>query len=150
MGKPRFAEGEIEIREAAEPDVAALTLLLAERGFDYPTKIVDVRERFLELYREGDRILVAVRDSNVIGMVTLHRTRFLHRRPDGRIVSLVISESHRSRGAGAFLVKAAEAIFREWGCGRVEVTSGNQREGAHRFYLRSGYSIEAKRFIKRL
>jgi GNAT superfamily N-acetyltransferase len=96
----------------------------------------------------GDCILVAVYNSNVIGMALLHRTRFLHRPPDGRIVSLVISETYRSRGVGARLIEAAESVFRNSGCGRVEVTSGAAREAAHRFYVRAGYSEHPKRFIK--
>lgn len=48
------------------------------------------------------------------------------------------------------LVEAAESVFRNWGFGRVEVTSGAAREAAHRFYVRAGYSEQPKRFIKLL
>ena len=140
----------IEIRRADESDTNALASLVAERGFDYPTEISLVRERFSDLHRAGDYILVAVYNSKIIGMALLHRTHFLHRPPDGRIVSLVISETYRSRGVGARLIGAAESVFRNWGCGRVEVTSGAVREAAHRFYVRAGYSEQPKRFIKLL
>jgi GNAT superfamily N-acetyltransferase len=145
-----FVEEEIKIRQADESDANALALLVAERGFDYPTELSLVRERLIDLYRAGDCILVAVYDSKVIGMALLHRTRFLHRPPDGRIVSLVISETYRNRGVGAHLIKAAELVFHSWGCGRVEVTSGALREAAHRFYVREGFSEHPKRFIKLL
>ena len=145
-----FVKEEIKIRQANESDANALALLVAERGFDYPTETSLVRERLSDLIGAGDSILVATDDSKLIGMALLHRTRFLHRPPDGRIVSLVVSETHRSRGVGAQLIEAAESFFRDWGCGRVEVTSGATREGAHRFYLRSGYSEQPKRFIKLL
>lgn len=145
-----FVKEEINIRQAGEADADVLALLVAERGFDYPTEIQLVRERLVDLIDAGDCILVAVYDSKVIGMALLHRTRFLHRAPDGRIVSLVISETYRSRGVGARLIEAAESVFRDWGCGRVEVTSGSAREAAHRFYLREGYSEQSKRFIKLL
>jgi GNAT superfamily N-acetyltransferase len=145
-----FANEEIKIREADESDAEALALLVAERGFDYPTGISLVRERFNDLIHAGDCILVAVYDSKVIGMALLHRTRFLHRQPDGRIVSLVISETYRSRGIGAHLIEVAESVFRNLGCGRVEVTSGAAREAAHRFYVRACYSEQPKRFIKLL
>ena len=141
---------EIEIRQADESDTNALASLVAERGFDYPTEISLVRERLSNLNRAGDCILVAVYNSKVAGMALLHRTHFLHRSPDGRIVSLVIAEAYRSRGIGASLIAAAESVFREWGCGRVEVSSGAAREAAHRFYVRSGYSEQPKRFIKLL
>lgn len=145
-----FVKEEITIRQADESDANALAVLVAERGFDYPTEISLVRERLSELIHAGDCILVAARDSKVIGMALLHRTRFLHRPPDGRIVSLVVSETYRSRCIGARLIEAAESVFRNWGCGRVEVTSGAAREAAHRFYVRAGYSEQPKRFIKLL
>jgi GNAT superfamily N-acetyltransferase len=145
-----FVKEELKIRQVDESDANALALLVAERGFDYPTEISLVRERLADLIGAGDCILVAIYDSKVIGMALLHRTRFLHRPPDGRIVSLVISEPFRSRGAGARLIEAAESVFRDWCCGRVEVTSGAAREAAHRFYVRAGYSEQSKRFIKLL
>lgn len=141
---------EIEIRQAHESDANALASLVSERGFDYPTELSLVYERFKGLIQAGDCILVAVYESKVIGMAHLHRTCFLHRLPDGRIVSLVISETYRSCGIGARLIEAAESVFQRWGCGRVEVISGMTREGAHRFYVREGYSEHPKRFIKLL
>jgi len=141
-------EEKIKIRHADESDADALASLVAERGFDYPTEISLVCERISHLIGAGDCILVAADQSKVIGMALLHRTRFLHRVPDGRIVSLVVSETYRSRGVGARLIEGAESIFRNRGCGRVEVTSGSAREAAHRFYVRAGYSEQPKRFMK--
>jgi len=83
-------------------------------------------------------------------MILLHRRHFRHCPPDGRIVALVISESCRRRGIGAHFIEASESVFREWGCGRIEVSSGAAREAAHKFYLRAGYSEQPKRFIKLL
>lgn len=145
-----FIKEEINIRQANETDATALALLIAERGFDYPTEISLVRKRLADSIGAGDCLLVAVYDSKIIGMTLLHRTRFLHRAPDGRIVSLVVSETYRSRGVGARLIEAAESVFRDWGCGRIEVTSGAAREAAHRFYVHAGYSEQPKRFIKLL
>ena len=145
----KFSE-EIKIRQAEESDSNELAVLLAEPGFDYPTEISFVKDRLIELFRAGDRILVAVYDSKIIGMALLHRTYFLHRRPDGRISSLVVSENYRSLGIGALLIKEAEKVFRQWNCGRIEVTSGSKREAAHKFYLREGFVEQPKRFVKLL
>lgn len=141
---------ELKIRRADLADVDALASLVAERGFGYPTETALVRERLEELTRAGDCVLLAIYEAKIVGMVLLHRTRFLHRPTDGRISSLVVSESYRGRGIGARLLEAAEAIFRDWGCARVEVSSGAAREAAHRFYLRAGFSEAPKRFIKLL
>lgn len=145
----KFSE-EIKIRQAEESDSNELAVLLAEPGFDYPTEISFVKDRLTELLNAGDCILVAVLDSKIIGMALLHRTYFLHRRPDGRISSLVVSENYRSLGIGALLIKEAEKVFRHWNCGRIEVTSGSKREAAHKFYLREGFIEQPKRFVKLL
>ena len=143
-----FKPAEMRIRHADETDADALALLAAELG--YPTTPSQARERLIEIKRAGDAVLVAAYNSKVVGMIVLHRTRFLHREPDGRIATLVVSDSYRNFGIGARLVEAGEAIFRDWGCGRVEVTSGTQREAAHRFYRREEYVENAKRFVKPL
>jgi len=139
---------EISIREAREADAEALALLVGELG--YPTTAAIARERFNDLAEAGDCLLVAVDQAKVIALVVLHRTRFLHRPADGRIATLVVSDAYRGRGVGGQLLEAAEAIFRQWGCERIEVSSGAQREAAHRFYIRAGYSEQPKRFIKLL
>lgn len=145
-----FAAVEIEFRSAGEADAESLARLVAENGFGYPTEISLVRERLKDLIAAGDCVLVAARDSQIIGMILLHRTRFLHRPPDGRISALVVSENYRNLSVGAQLVSKAEEIFRSWNCGRIEVSSGIKREAAHRFYIRAGFSEAPKRFIKNL
>lgn len=145
-----FTKEKIKVRQGRESDSNELAALLAERGFDYPTEISFVRKRLIELLHAEDCILVAVLDAKVIGMALLHRTYFLHRHPDGRISSLVVSENYRSFGIGALLIKEAEKVFRQWNCGRIEVTSGSKREAAHKFYLREGFVEQPKRFVKLL
>lgn len=141
---------EIKIKLANETDAESLARLVAENGFDYPTEVSLVRERLKDLLDAGDCVLVAALDSQIVGMILLHCTRFLHRPPDGRIAALVVSEHYRNRRVGARLVETAEKIFREWNCGRIEVSSGIKREAAHRFYTRAGFSEAPKRFIKNL
>ncbi len=139
---------EIKIRRADEADAITLALLVAELG--YPTEASLVSERLRDLTNVGDCILVALYNSKIVGLALLHRTRFLHRTPDGRISTLVVFESYRGRGVGTSLVKAAESVFRKWGCERAEVSSGAARKAAHRFYNRAGYTEQPKRFIKTL
>lgn len=143
-----FTNEEMDIRQADERDADALTSLVAELG--YPTESSSVRGPLTNLNSVGDCVLVAVCNSKIIGTALLHRTRFLHRPPDGRISTLVVSESYRGRGIGARLVEAAESVLHKWGCGRVEVSSGAKRQRAHEFYNREGYVEEPKRFIKSL
>jgi GNAT superfamily N-acetyltransferase len=139
---------EISIRPAREEDAETLAALVGELG--YPTEPATALTRLNDASQAGDCVLVAVHHSKVIGLALLHRTPFLHRSPDGRISTLVVSGDYRSQGVGGRLIEAAESVFRDWQCKRVEVTSGAQREDAHRFYLRAGYTEQPKRFIKEL
>ena len=139
---------EVKISFAEESDTDSLAKLVGEKGFDYPTEIGFVCERLAELLQNGDQILIAIYNAEIIGMAILHRTFFLHRFPDGRISSLVVAEEFRSFGIGSLLMKEAEKVFRQWNCGRIEVTSGAKRVAAHKFYLRQGFTEQPKRFVK--
>jgi GNAT superfamily N-acetyltransferase len=139
---------EVDIRPAALPDVAALVNLIAELGYTTDRQVL--AERLAALVTAGDAALVAEHQTEVIGFVQLHRTFFLHRPPDGRIVTLVVTAAYRSQGLGKLLLAAAEQAFLDWGCGRVEVSSGAQREAAHRFYQQAGYLEQPKRFVKQV
>ena len=137
---------EVKIRQADESDAELPASLIAELG--YPTETLQARERLIDINRAGDIVLVAAFNSKVVGMIVLHRIGFLHRSPDGRISTLVVFAEYHGFGIGARLVATAENIFREWGCERVEVTSGAKREAAHKFYNREGYIEQPKRFVK--
>ena len=106
-----FQIEEIEIRAAEERDADALAALIAELG--YPTEVSIVGERLNDLTRTGGSVLVAAHKQNVIGLAVLLRTLYLHRPPDGRIATLVVSRNYRSGGIGARLVAATEKVFSE-------------------------------------
>ena len=75
----------------------------------------------------------------------------LHRaKPIRRISALVVDARYRSKGIGRAIVDAAEQMFRDAGCGSVEVTSNMRRTDAHAFYARLGYELTSARFIKTL
>ncbi len=66
------------------------------------------------------------------------------------IDDLVTDDSGRSRGVGAALLAHAEEIARRAGCSVLDLDSGVQRHGAHRFYLRERMDISSYHFVKRL
>lgn len=139
---------EVVIRDAVDDDETVVADLLTQLG--HPTAVEVVRVRLREARRLGGRILVAERDSRVVGLLTLHSTPSLHRTPDGRITALVVDEGARDVGVGGALVREAELTCRIWGCGRMEVTSSIDRVAAHEFYERLGYRETRKRFRKQL
>ncbi|MCC3158397.1 GNAT family N-acetyltransferase [Hymenobacter sp. 15J16-1T3B] len=139
---------EVLFRPAAAADAEALAGLIGSIG--YPTEAAVLRRRLAHLTAAGDQVLVADLQGRVVGYAHLHQMPFLHRAPDGRVVTLAVAEELRSQGLGRRLLQEAERVLREWGCGRVEITSGFSREAAHRFYLREGYQEQSKRFVKLL
>ena len=140
---------ELSIRRAEADDANSIAPLLEQLG--YPTASGVVRER-MTFVREGDGdILLATRGDAVIGLATLFFLRVLHRPgPICRLTALVVEAAERSSGVGRRLVAEVEARARARGCVRVEVTSADDRTGAHAFYLRLGYFEKPKRFVKNL
>ena len=61
---------------------------------------------------------------------------------------MVVSENSRGDGVGRKLVEKLESWFRKNNCLRFEVTSGDHRIGAHRFYEGFGYQLDERRFLK--
>jgi GNAT superfamily N-acetyltransferase len=59
---------------------------------------------------------------------------------------LVTAERHRSTGAGKRMIDWLKAHALELGCRQLELDSGVQRFGAHRFYLREGFDISSHHF----
>jgi predicted N-acetyltransferase YhbS len=138
------------IRHAMEGDGPDMARLLTALG--HPTTSDDVAAEWAEWSAAGNAALVAIdTDGVVIGVITLHRMRVLHRRqPVGRITSLIVNATARGRGVGRALVLAAEDVLVGAGCGIVEVTSHMRLDEAHTFYEHVGYERTSHRFAKTL
>jgi GNAT superfamily N-acetyltransferase len=63
---------------------------------------------------------------------------------------LVTDEGLRSRGVGKALLDFLSGLAKERGCKALTLDSGTQRERAHAFYFREGFSIGAFHFVKPL
>jgi GNAT superfamily N-acetyltransferase len=70
----------------------------------------------------------------------LHGGRYLE------IEDFVTGEECRSQGYGGAFFDWIAALGREAGCRHLRLTSGVQREAAHRFYRRKGMSLGAYYF----
>ncbi|MFD3450201.1 GNAT family N-acetyltransferase [Microbacteriaceae bacterium 4G12] len=66
------------------------------------------------------------------------------------VYDLVTAERYRSQGCGAKLLSYMEQWGKEHGCENLALTSGFQRQDAHRFYEREGYEKRSFAFCKAL
>jgi GNAT superfamily N-acetyltransferase len=138
------------IRPAQDEDAPAISALLDELG--HPLAPAAVRTQ-LDRLRAWSQCftLVAVARGEVVGLVSGFATPVLHReRPVGRISALVVRGSEAGRGIGTQLLRAAERSLEDLGCARLEVTSAEHREAAHRFYLARGYRKQGLRFSREI
>jgi GNAT superfamily N-acetyltransferase len=145
----------IEVREATAADWPDVAALLAELGRPEVLGTEDeaaCRDVFeLYLARPDAVALTAVEDGRVVGFCDMeYRTRLNFVAPQAWIPDLVVTESMRSRGAGAALLARAEELARERGCWGMSLESASWRTRAHAFYLREGWTDAAKSFVRSL
>ncbi|MCW3475435.1 GNAT family N-acetyltransferase [Limobrevibacterium gyesilva] len=140
----------IAARPARPDDLPGIQALLRQLG--YETRPDDLAERLRHLAATGtDPILVATDGSRCVGVLALHIARMLQLdRPAARITTLVVASDSRGRSVGRHLVEAATALAARAGCGRLELTTGLARTGAHAFYRALGFTQTALHFSRRL
>ena len=139
----------MNIRSASYKDIDQLLNLLSDLGYSSDK---DTIAESLTRYKSSDdyEVLVAEHEGKVIGCISLHVMRLFHAAGNaGRITSLVISSESRGKGIGKVLVNAADQFFKSMDCVKTEVTSGDHRKEAHKFYQSEGYVIDERRFIKK-
>lgn len=66
------------------------------------------------------------------------------------VYDLSTDERYRSMGFGKRLLQDLKDLARSQGCESIELDSGVQRFGAHRFYLREGFHISSHHFACKL
>jgi GNAT superfamily N-acetyltransferase len=66
------------------------------------------------------------------------------------VESLHVRADRRGRGHGARLLRHAETLARELGCGVIQLTTDKRRVDAHRFYARLGYEASHEGMKKAL
>ena len=109
---------------------------------------------FEECFRynlENNYILVYEQFQSVLGCGILSIDYPLHfSSKRAEIVNLIVDIDARCKGIGKMLLATLEEIADEKGCVQIEVASGKQREDAHKFYFREGYSGTHYKLVKKL
>jgi GNAT superfamily N-acetyltransferase len=105
-----------------------------------------------ETRRRGGDVIVAEFDGEVVGICQV--MVFQHFQHQGgwccELESVHVRSDLRGRGIGAQLLRTAEQLAREKGCYRIQLTSRNVRDDAHRFYRANGYDQNSQGFKKLL
>jgi len=98
---------------------------------------------------KSDKVFVCESSGSVVGVITLHAIPLFHTTGQlVRVTSLSVLEGWFRKGIGTKLVEAAEGWAWSEGAIRMEVTSGDHRDGAHKFYESMGYRLAERRFVK--
>lgn len=130
---------ELKIRRAKPADAPQLAKLSTQLG--YPATPAQIRQRLRGIRPEPQNaVFVAeAKDAGVVGWLHVSKDPLLESDVRAEVNGLVVADGHRSLGAGARLLAAAEDWARKHGCKSMSVRSNVIRERAHKFYERNGY-----------
>lgn len=138
---------DITIRSVTENDTAFLLPLMEQLG--YHISEADLLENIKLHLKKEYALFIAEIPEKIIGFISIHIYQYPHLKESlSRITALCVDTNHRSFGIGSKLLAYAEEYIKICGCKMIELTSGIQREDAHRFYERQGYREKRKRFVK--
>lgn len=138
------------IRNACYEDTTKIAVLLQQLGYESTRE--DVGERLSAVQGSStDLVLVATSEEHIVGCISLHVMPMFHKTGFiGRITSMVVDADCRGQGIGKALMGFAVEWFATHGCVKIEVTSGDQPESAHKFYEGLGFARDGQRFAKEL
>jgi GNAT superfamily N-acetyltransferase len=140
----------MKVRRATLQDVTAIAECLGELGYNTSSELVS--QRLAQLREsDADRVFVAQSSSNgqIVGVICAHALPLFHVNGSCvRLTALAMRRSAQRTGVGRSLVAAAEQWAWASGARKIEVTSGEHRPVAHRFYTSMGYSLGERRFLK--
>ncbi|MET8901207.1 MULTISPECIES: GNAT family N-acetyltransferase [unclassified Streptomyces] len=139
--------GDLEIRRTTAADIPAVVAMLADDPLGAQRESPDDLDPYLAALERLDadpnqHVVVAVRDSRVVGTLQLTIVPGLSRRGATRsiIEGVRVHADERGSGLGTQLIEWAIDESRRQGCQLVQLTSDKTRTDAHRFYERLGFS----------
>ncbi|MZE71607.1 GNAT family N-acetyltransferase [Streptomyces sp. SID5789] len=138
---------DLEIRRTTAADIPAVVAMLADDLLGAQRESPDDLDPYLAALERLDadpnqHVVVAVRDSRVVGTLQLTIVPGLSRRGATRsiIEGVRVHADERGSGLGTQLIEWAIDESRRQGCQLVQLTSDKTRTDAHRFYERLGFS----------
>ena len=132
----------IVIRAMAPNDIPAARMLLSQLGYELNTN--EVERRYNAVRERGDHaVFVAEEDGRTIGFLHLYERPAFDKPPEVIVQAIVVDQTLHSTGVGKTIMSMAERWALERGYSSIALTSNVSRSGAHLFYDRLGYKIEA-------
>ena len=127
------------IRRAKTTDAWRIAELSGQLG--YPATADQIRRRLRQIQPASQNaVFVAeAKVAGIIGWLHVSKAALLETDVRAEVNGLVVAAGHRSLGAGAQLLAAAEDWARKHACKGMSVRSNVTRERAHKFYERNGY-----------
>ncbi|MCM3134292.1 GNAT family N-acetyltransferase [Paenibacillus polysaccharolyticus] len=141
---------DVNIRHSTNQDVQDMVILMDQLG--YPTTYAEMQERYAHIAADANfTTLVAEVRGRVVGLIGM-QTSYSYEKNGRhcRIMALVVHEHYRGSGIGRQLLLAAEQWAAEQQVDSLSLNSGNRadREAAHAFYQRMGYTAGSTGFSK--
>jgi GNAT superfamily N-acetyltransferase len=132
-------KSEMKIRLARSDDAPSIAELSGQLG--YPATAAQMRKRLRGIKTSSQHAVFIAESAKegIIGWLHVSRQPLLEGEIRAEVNGLIVDEEHRSAGAGARLLAAAETWARKRGCKSMSVRSNVIRERAHKFYERNGY-----------
>jgi ribosomal protein S18 acetylase RimI-like enzyme len=130
---------EIEVvRDVTDEVVAAFGRLLPQ--LSRSAEALDAQALRALVSRQGNRVLVARVDGEIVGTLTLV-TLLIPTGLRAWIEDVVVDQAARGRGVGAALTREAVRLARADGARTVDLTSRPSRVAANRLYERLGFRV---------
>jgi GNAT superfamily N-acetyltransferase len=142
----------VKIRTATRNDLPRLVELVDQLSIEQSREdsAYDYLPAFEAIEADSRQTLFVAEDEQggLVGtLVLIVVANLSHRgRPWAIIENVVVDEEHRGKGVGEQLVRHAVGLAREAGCYKVALASNKQRDDAHRFYRRLGFTATHEGF----
>ncbi|MFF1440914.1 GNAT family N-acetyltransferase [Streptomyces sp. NPDC058295] len=138
--------GDLEIRAGVAEDIPAIVGMLADDPLGAQRESPDDLSPYLTALERltadpNQRLVVAVREGQVVGTLQLTIVPGLSRRGSTRsiIEGVRVHADERGSGLGTRFIEWAIEESRRENCQLVQLTSDSTRTDAHRFYERLGF-----------
>ena len=136
---------DLEIRKAAESDLAAVLRLYAQPGMDNGRVLtVDAAAKILRrmaTYPQYAVYVATANDGSVVGtFALLVMDNLAHMgTPSAVVEDVCVDEQLQGQGIGRAMIHSAMEFAHQCGCYKLALSSNVAREGAHAFYRSLGF-----------